>query len=150
MENIPINAAGLDLIKSFEGLRLTAYLCPSKVPTIGFGHTGKDVTVADVIIKRTITTAEAERLLKADCAKFEKAVADAVKVPLTGNQFAACVSLTYNIGGAAFASSTLCKKLNAKDYKAAADQFTVWNKGGGKKLAGLVRRRAAERALFLK
>ncbi|WP_312069487.1 lysozyme, partial [Acinetobacter sp.] len=73
-----------------------------------------------------------------------------VKVPLSQNQFDALVSLTYNIGSTAFKNSTLLKKLNAKDYAGAADQFLRWNKGGGKVLKGLVRRREAERALFLK
>jgi hypothetical protein len=72
-----------------------------------------------------------------------------VKVPLTQNQFDALVSLVYNIGQTAFSNSTLLKKLNAKDYQGAADQFLRWNKGGGKVMKGLVRRREAERALFL-
>lgn len=75
-----INRASLDLIKSFEGLKLTTYLCPADVPTIGFGTT-KGLTRADVG-KKTITTAEAERLLQADIAEFEKAVRRNVKVPL--------------------------------------------------------------------
>ncbi|KQD16250.1 lysozyme [Acinetobacter baumannii] len=71
-------------------------------------------------------------------------------MPLTQNQFDALVSLAYNIGSGAFKGSTLLKLLNKGDYKGAADQFLVWNKAGGKVMKGLVRRREAERALFLK
>ncbi len=73
-----------------------------------------------------------------------------VTVPLNQNQFDALVSLTYNIGSGAFNNSTLLKKLNKGDYQGAADQFLVWNKAGGKVMKGLVRRREAEQALFLK
>jgi lysozyme len=82
--------------------------------------------------------------------RFQTAVNDAVNIPLSQNQFDALVSLAYNIGTNAFKTSTLVKYLNALDYKAAADQFLVWNKAGGSVLKGLVRRREAERALFLK
>jgi lysozyme len=80
---------------------------------------------------------------------FERAVNGAVKVPLTQNQFDALVSLSYNIGVGAFKKSTLLKKLNSGDYKGAANQFDVWVNAGGKRLAGLVRRRAIEKKLFL-
>lgn len=137
---------GLDLIKSFEGLKLTAYLCPARIPTIGFGHT-KTVRPDDVG-KKKITENEAERLLKADLVNFESSVNKLVKVPLNQNQFDALVSFAFNVGSGALSTSTLLKKLNAKDYKGAADQFARWNKAGGKVLNGLVRRRAAEAALF--
>ena len=74
----------------------------------------------------------------------------AVLVPLNDNQLAACTSLAYNIGLAAFRGSTLLRKLNDGDYQGAADQFPVWNKAGGRVVQGLVNRRAAERDLFLK
>jgi lysozyme len=73
-----------------------------------------------------------------------------VTVPLSQNQFDALVSLAYNIGTNAFKTSTLVKYLNALDFKAAADEFLKWNRGGGKVMKGLVRRRETERALFLK
>lgn len=145
-----IGAAGLALIKSFEGLRLTAYLCPAGVPTIGYGHTGLDVSHADVAAKWTITEAQAEEILRRDLGRFEKAVASCIARPLTQNQFDAMVSLAFNIGAAAFRGSSVVRRFNAGRTTEAADAFLLWNKAGGKVLPGLVRRREAERALFLK
>ncbi len=88
--------------------------------------------------------------LAQDLKKFESAVNTAVKVPINQNQFDALVSLTYNIGIGAFKDSTLLKKLNVKDYKGAAEQFPRWNRGGGRVLNGLVKRRKIEMELFLK
>lgn len=132
-----------ELIKSFEGLELEAYLCPADIWTIGYGHTG-DVKEGD-----TITKAEAEDLLDKDLEKFRSGVNICVKVPLNENQFGALVSFAYNVGIGSLQSSTLLKLLNAGDYDAAADQFPRWNKSGGKVLTGLTRRREAERAVFL-
>lgn len=142
------NKAGIDLIKKWEGCKLTAYLCPANIPTIGVGTT-KGITRTDVG-KKTITMAEAERLLMEDLTRFEADVSKYVTVPLNENQFSAIVSLVYNIGPGAFANSTIRSMLNAKDFKSAAEQFARWNKGGGKVLKGLVGRRADEKALFLK
>ncbi|UYY77475.1 lysozyme [Sphingomonas sp. R1] len=139
------SSAGIALIKQFEGERLTAYICPAGILTIGVGHTGADVKPG-----QKITVAESEALLRADLARFEKAVSAAVKVPLNQNQFDALVALAFNIGAGAFAGSTLVRLLNGKDYAGAAAQFERWNKGGGKVLPGLVARRAAEAALFRK
>ena len=140
---------GTALIREFEGFVANAYLCPAKVWTIGIGTTiypnGTKIKKGD-----TCTLDQAHEYLAHDMIEFEKTVNDSVKVPLSQNQFDALVSLTYNIGSTAFKNSTLLKKLNAKDYAGAADQFLVWNKGGGKVLKGLVRRREAERALFTK
>lgn len=144
-----INSDGLKLIQEFEGLRLTAYADIGGVATIGWGNTSS-VTKADVQKKKTIEKAEAERLLKADVSGFEKAVDTLVKVPLSDNQFAALVSFSFNVGSAAFGKSTLLKLLNAGDYKSAAAQFARWNKVNTKTVAGLTRRRTAERALFEK
>ena len=140
---------GINLISSFEGCELKAYLCPAKVWTIGFGTT---VYPSGVKVKKgdTCTLDQAKQFKAHDLKRFEKTVNDLVKVSLTQNQFDALVSLTYNIGTGAFEKSTLLKKLNVSDYQGAADQFTVWNKGGGKVLQGLVNRRAKERELFLK
>lgn len=138
------NNSGIDLVRQFEGCELHAYKCPAGVLTIGYGHTGPDVVSGLVI-----TQQRAVELLQGDLAKFEKAVAAALKVPVTANQFAAMVALAYNIGAGAFAKSTLVKRLNAGKTQEAADQFLAWNKAGGKVLAGLTRRREAERALFL-
>lgn len=143
-----LNKASIDLIKSYEGLRLTAYLCPANIPTIGYGHT-RTVIRTDVG-KRTISQVEAERLLEQDLVRFENAVKGLVKVPLTSNQYGALVSFTYNLGEGNLASSTLLKRLNASDFAGASAEFAKWNKAGGKVLAGLTRRRAAEAALFRK
>ena len=144
-----ISKTGIDLISSFEGIRLNAYDDGVGVWTIGIGTTiypnGTKVKKGD-----KCTQEQALEYLQHDLKSFEKTVNDSVKVPLSQNQFDALVSLSYNIGSGAFKNSTLLKKLNAKDYAGAADQFLVWNKGGGKVLKGLVRRRDAERALFLK
>ena len=141
-----INAAGLALLKEFEGCKLTAYPDPATGGdpwTIGYGSTGPHV-------KRgvTITQAEAERLLLADLDRFEQAVTRYVTVPLTQNQFDALVSFTYNCGQGSLQTSTLLRKLNAGDYAGAQGQFARWNRAGGKEMAGLTRRRAAEAELF--
>ena len=133
---------GLDLIKSFEGLRLSAYKDVVGVVTIGYG------TTSGVKMGDTITKERAEDLLRADVKRFEDQVLRLVKVPLTQGQFDALVSFTYNLGAANLGNSTLLRLLNAGDYKGAAAQFDRWTKAGGKELPGLVKRRAAERALF--
>ena len=144
-----ISKTGIDLISSFEGIRLNAYDDSVGVWTIGIGTT---IYPNGVKVKKgdKCTQEQALEYLQHDLRSFEKTVNDSVKVPLSQNQFDALVSLAYNIGSGAFKNSTLLKKLNAKDYSGAADQFLVWNKGGGKVMKGLVRRREAERALFLK
>lgn len=144
-----ISRDGLALIKLFEGLRLQAYADIVGVATIGWGHT-KTVTKEDVRNRRSINLAQAEALLKSDLKVYENAVDKAVKVPLNDNQFAALVSLCFNIGTSAFAKSTLVKLLNQSNYREAAPQFNRWNKAGGKVVAGLSRRRQHERALFEK
>ncbi|HCQ9595909.1 TPA: lysozyme [Acinetobacter baumannii] len=141
--------AGLNLIKGFEGKRLNAYDDGVGVWTIGFG-TIKYPNGVRVKKGDTCTEQQAETYLKNDLTKFEVAINKLVKVPLTQNQFDALTSFTYNLGETNLANSTLLKKLNKGDYQGAADQFLVWNKAGGKVMKGLVRRREAERALFLK
>jgi lysozyme len=133
---------GLDLIKSFEGLRLSAYKDVVGVVTIGYG------TTSGVKMGDTITKERAEQLLREDVERFESQVLRLVKVPLTQGQHDALVSFVYNLGAGNLSNSTLLRLLNAGDYAGAAAQFNRWNKAGGKVLSGLVRRRAAERALF--
>lgn len=130
-------------IKDHEALRLTAYL-PTKndVWTIGYGHT-KGVKEGMVI-----TEAQAEKFLREDIAWVEDVIDSTVKVPLTQNQRDALGSLIFNIGGTAFANSTVLRKLNEKDYSGAADAFLMWCKQKGVVLKGLVRRREQERKLF--
>ncbi|MCH7292314.1 lysozyme [Acinetobacter sp. ANC 3926] len=140
---------GINLITSFEDLVLTAYDDGVGMWTIGYGTT---VYPNGIRVKRgdSCTKAQAMSFFQHDLRRFEAVVNQAVKVVVNQNQFDALVSLAYNIGEAAFKGSTLVKQLNAKDYAGAADQFPQWNKGGGKVMKGLVRRRAEERDLFLK
>ena len=134
---------GLSLIKSFEGLRLQAYQDAVGVWTIGYG------TTRGVKAGMAITKEQAERMLMDDVQRFEPEIERLVKVQLNRNQWDALMSFTYNLGAANLESSTLLRKLNAGDYTGAAEQFPRWNKAGGKVLPGLVRRRAAEQALFM-
>lgn len=138
-----ISDAGLDLIKSFEGLRLKAYKpTQDDVFTIGYGHT-KNVGEGD-----TCDDEQATEWLREDCYTAEQCVTKYVRVPITQNEFDALVSLAFNIGCGAFSGSTLLKLLNSHDYDAAAAQFPRWNKQAGKELAGLTRRRLAEKEMF--
>lgn len=137
---------GFDLIKSAEGLRLTAYPDPATGGdpwTIGYG------TTRGVKQGMRITVDQADQYLKADVARFEPELANLVKVPLTQNQWDALMSFVYNLGSANLASSTLLKLLNVGDYARAAEQFPRWNKAAGKEMPGLTKRRLAERSLFL-
>ena len=139
---------GLNLIKEFEGCRLTAYKCAAGVWTIGYGHTG-NVNGNPIKSGLTITQKQADALLREDTISFENAVNACVLVKITQNMYDALVSFAFNVGGAALRGSTLLKKLNAKDFTGAADEFLKWNKAGGKVLSGLTRRRERERKLFL-
>lgn len=139
-----ITQEGLDLIKSFEGLRLEAYQDAVGVWTIGYGHT------RGVKPGMRITEAEAEDLLRKDVEDFERGVTARVRVPINANEFSALVSFAFNVGLAALARSTALQRLNAGDRMGAAEALTWWNKAGGRVLPGLVRRRNAEKALFLK
>jgi lysozyme len=136
--------AGLGLVKTFEGCKLKAYLCPAGVPTIGYGRT-KGVKLGD-----TCSQAQADAWLTQEYDEFEAGVRKLVKVPLSGNQLGALVSFAYNVGVGALRTSTLLRVLNAGDYTGAASQFGRWNRAAGRVLAGLSRRRAAEAALFVK
>jgi lysozyme len=139
-----INAAGLELVKSFEGLRLDAYRCAAGVLTIGWGSTGPHVKEG-----MTISLEEAETLLKTDLARFERGV-DAMTegVATSDNQFAACVSLAYNIGLGAFVGSTVLKRHKLGNHLGASRAFILWNKAKGQVLKGLTRRREAEAKLY--
>jgi lysozyme len=140
-----INEKGLALIKRFEGLRLDSYRCSANVATVGYGHTGPDVR-----IPMTITVGEAERLLAADLARFEAGVTAMVgSVPTSEDEFSAMVSLAFNVGLQAFATSTLLKRHKAGNKIGAANAFMSWIFANKKKLPGLVRRREAERELYL-
>ena len=129
---------GINLIKSFEGCSLTAYKCPADVWTIGYGHT------EGVSEGMSITQKQADDFLKADLEKYEKYVED-TKLTLNQNKFDALVSFTYNCG-----PSNLKKLINNRTLSEIAEAILLYNKSKGKVLNGLVRRRAAERELFLK
>lgn len=137
---------GLELIKAYEGLRLNSYADAVGVWTIGYGHTSD----AFLKVKRgqKITAAKAEELLIHDIEEAETALDKMCTVELNSNQYGAVISLMFNIGNGSFKKSTLLKKLNRGDYTGASKEFAKWSKAGGKTLKGLVRRRAAEAALF--
>lgn len=148
-----ISSRGLNLVKEFEGCLKSVggglfkpYICPAGVLTIGWGHTNAHGRKFDDSARWSQRECDDE--LASDMRRFEAAVTRLVKVPLNQNQFDALVSFAYNCGEGNLQKSTLLRKLNAGDYAGAAAQFPVWNKGGGKVLNGLVRRRAAEMALF--
>jgi len=145
---VKINTAGLDLIRRWEGLRLTAYQDSVGIWTIGYGHTAEAGPPAPKAGMK-ITEKEADDILKRDLGQYERAVTKAISVAPTSNQFAAMVSLCYNIGPANFATSTVVKLVNAGDPRGAAEVFLRWNKAGGKVLAGLTHRREDEKKLFL-
>lgn len=129
---------GISLIKSFEGCSLTAYKCPAGVWTIGYGHT------AGVYEGMSITQRQADDFLKADLEKYEKYVKD-TKLTLNQNQFDALVSFTYNCG-----NGNLKMLIKNRTLAEIAEALLLYKKSNGKVLAGLVRRRTAERELFLK
>jgi len=165
-----INEEGLNIIKGYEGIEdgdpstvnLDPYWDPVDIATIGYGHSifynGKQLTkerdpfmiIAKRLYPKGITMKEAELLLELDSNNVASQLSKVIKVKVTDNEFSALVSLVFNIGIGNFISSTLLKKLKNLDYKGAADEFPKWRKSKGKILNGLVRRRAAERALFLK
>ena len=138
---------GKRFIQSFEGCKLTAYADPGTggAPyTCGWGST------AGVKPGDTWTPDYAQLRFDTETAAFAERVKDLVRVKLTQNQFDALVSFSYNVGIRNFAGSTLLQDLNACHYSGAADQMLRWNRAAGKVMAGLTRRREAERDLFLK
>jgi len=137
-----ISKKGLDIIKAHEGLRLTAYLCPAKVWTIGYGHTR---TAKKGMV---ITAEEAEKLLISDVVSAENTV-KVQKLPLNQNQFDALVSFVFNVGSGNFQRSTLLRKakINVNDLSIASE-FKKWIRGGGVVLPGLVKRRNEEAELY--
>ena len=143
-----LNKAGKDLIKSFEGLKLSAYKCSANKETIGFGNTfyedGSPVKMGD-----TITMERADSLFELIANSFAERVRREVKTILTDNQFSALVSLAYNIGIGNLQKSTLLRKVNFNpNDPSIRTEFMKWNKAGGKVLAGLTRRREAEAKLY--
>lgn len=148
-----LSAKGIALVKSFEGCLkpvgggiFVPYICPAGVLTIGWGHTNDGGRPFDKSARWS--QAECDKALSDDMVRYEQAVTRLVKVELTQGQFDALVSFCYNCGEGNLGKSTLLRCVNAGDFEGAARQFAAWNKGGGKVLNGLIRRRAAEAALF--
>jgi lysozyme len=147
------------VIGGHEGYKLTIYPDEGGLPTVGRGHL---VLSTDTVIRNgvptklspygpvtTITPAEADAFFERDTEAARNTVANKVATPISENQRAALVSLVFNIGAGAFATSTLLRKLNTGDLSGAADQFLVWKKVRGVDSPGLLSRRQSERALFL-
>jgi lysozyme len=146
-----IHERGIALIKFFEGCakrisggRVTAYLCPAKVWTIGWGTTGSTIKPG-----LTISQEAADLLLDRDVGRFAQGVLrQSPSLILFPLRLAAVTSFAYNLGVGAYQASTMRRLINAGRWEAAAAQFPRWVMAGGRELLGLVRRRAAERALF--
>lgn len=145
-----INNIGIKLIKRWESFRSNAYVCPAGVPTIGYGatyypNTGTSVKMTD----RSITEAYATMLLEDMLVRYEQGVARYVTSNINTNQFSALVSFAYNCGLGALKSSTLLKRINNDPNDPDIErQFNRWNKGGGRVLKGLTKRRQAEAELY--
>lgn len=149
MKITKLSQKGLELIKQFEGLSLTPYVCAGGINTIGYGNTyytnGKKVTLQD----KPITKEQAEELLKFSLSTYEKAVDSFCRDDISQGNFDALCSFAYNLGPKALQGSTLIKKVNAnpKDVTI-ADEFMKWNKANGKVLVGLTKRRQAEATIY--
>jgi lysozyme len=142
---LTISDTGLQLIKHFEGFSATLYHCPAGIPTIGYGHALR----ADESFPEHISEDEASALLLHDIAAAQHAVHRLCPVALTQGQCDALVSFTFNLGAGALQRATLRRKLLRGEIQAAADGLLAWVYAGGKKSQGLLRRRHAERLLFL-
>jgi lysozyme len=139
---------GTPIIRKFEGLKLTAYLCPANVWTIGYGSTfyenGSKVQQGD-----KITLDRADKLLVEMVKRFEISVKGLVKSSINDNQLGALTSFAFNVGVGAFSKSTLLRKVNANPNDLTIrNEFMRWTKAGGKVLKGLVTRREAEANLY--
>lgn len=142
--NLHLSPEGATFIARFEGFKPAVYRCPAGFPTIGYGHklqSGESFS--------QITESAALDLLMQDATQEAAPVARALTVPLTQFQADAVISLAFNAGGGSIRRSTLLRYLNQGYFNDAAEQFLRWTKAGGKTSRGLVRRRKAERELFL-
>lgn len=139
-----ISEQGIQLIKKFEGCRLSAYKDVVGVLTIGYGHTGPDVTHG-----LKISQAMADTILVDDLKHVEACIMSCVSFNITQTQFDALCSFIFNVGASAFRHSHLLLKLNTRDIEGAANEFLRWDRAGGRIIPDLSRRRQAERSLFL-
>ena len=135
-----------ELIKTFEGFRGATYICPAGVKTIGYGFTDKDLVAKD-----TITREEADKALSRKVKSLQARIIvdlNGYGRKLTKNELAALTSFVYNVGWHNWMSSTMRERLICGDQAGAAEEFPRWEYAGGKKLVGLIRRRAAEKRTF--
>ena len=144
-----VSKKGLELIKKHEGFKSKPYLCPAKVPTIGYGNTfypdGTKVTMQDKPLSKDM----ADLLLSLVVKDFEAGVSKLVKSDINHNQFDALVSFAYNLGLGALKKSTLLKKVNENPCDITiSNEFAKWDKAGGKRLRGLTLRRHDEAVLY--
>lgn len=144
-----LNNDGYRLIAKHEGFRSKPYLCPAKIPTIGYGNTyypdGKRVTLLD----KEITEQQGFEMFKEIADRFARKVSRLVTSPINQNQFNALVSFAYNVGMGNLMKSTLLKKVNANhnDFTI-RNEFMKWNKANGKELRGLTLRRKDEALIY--
>lgn len=141
-----ISEQGLALLRVFEGFSARVYLCPAGKRTVGYGHV---VRPGEVFPGDMVTLEQAELLLKQDVSVAEQGVVRLAGEQMTQGQLDALVCFVYNVGAYAFEKSSLLRFFLAGDMVAAAGQFDRWIYANGKPLSGLVRRREAEKALFL-
>ncbi|WP_428719148.1 lysozyme [Undibacterium curvum] len=132
------------LVVSYEGTILHSYRDPIGIVTACTGHTGPELRMG-----QQFTQEQCQQMLEADLLKHASDL-DCIKAPLTDGQKAAFLSFAFNVGGAKFCASTMAKKANAGDLVGACNELPRWTLAGGKELPGLVKRRAAERALCLR
>jgi len=141
-----ITQHGLNLIKQFEGFSSHIYLDAAGLPTIGYGHLLRAGEAE--MFRHGISHEAAVALLIKDVLCSEQAVLRLITVPLTNGQFDALVSFTFNLGGGALQRSTLRRKVNREEHADVAVEFRKWIWARGRKLRGLVQRRAAEAAMY--
>jgi lysozyme len=142
----PLTPVGMALIQRFEGFVAKPYLCPAGFLTVGYGHR---VHLSErKAMEGGITKAVAEELLLRDVAAAGSAVLRLIEVPLLDSQYDALVSFTFNLGSAALQRSTLRQKINRNEHLDVPAELLKWVWAGGRKLPGLVARRAAEGARY--
>lgn len=142
-----ISKQGLDLICRFEGFSPVIYICPAGYPTIGYGHLITEANKERFL--DGVDEDEALELLRSDVGKAERTVLRLITVPLTQGQFDALVSFTFNLGSGALQRSTLRRKVNREEHHDVPAEFMKWVWADGRKLKGLVKRRAAEVKMYV-
>ena len=149
ISNLKLNNEGYKLITKHEGLVLKPYLCPAKVPTIGYGNTYYENGTKVTLLDKPITKERAFEMFKEIADRFAKAVSQSVTSNVNQNQFNALVSFAYNVGVANFKKSTLLKLVNANPGNPQIkNEFMKWTKANGVVLGGLVKRRTDESNIY--